>query len=128
VALGATDRELLSNRLVDFADRHATPALAAKLAAVHMAAFPKHWGESGGTKRASEAPPEAPAAKKSATNPLHHSQAGQPTAVAASMFSSAHPAGAGPICTDSPAFAYLEPSISPAKFMLTKETRWLFST
>jgi len=83
--------------MLDFADRHASPALAAELEASHAAAFPKQWGEAGGTKRAAEASPGGPPAKRAATDPLQ-GRAGQPTSLAAPAFPPAQPAAAGSDC------------------------------
>lgn len=60
------DRELLSHRLIDFADRHCSLEEAAILEEEHAASFPSHKVEAGSKKRPAGGSADEPASKKTA--------------------------------------------------------------
>ena len=67
-ALSLEDRQILSQRLVDFADRHCTPSEAAAFEERHAAKFSTYKMEAASRKRIAETSTDEPAAKKAALN------------------------------------------------------------
>lgn len=74
--LSLEDRQVLSERLKDFADRHCTPDQAYKIEGKHEALFSKYKMEAASRKRAADSQVGGPSAKKAAVEPAQPSAAG----------------------------------------------------
>ena len=73
--LSLEDRQILSQQLVDFADRHCNPSEATAFEEKHASTFSTYKMEAASRKRTAEASTDEPTAKKPALNGLHETVA-----------------------------------------------------